>query len=277
MQAVIRLSKIYLPGMAKAYESPKVKVHIGDGFKFLDDYKNAFDVIITDSSDPKGPAESLFQKPYFQLLHDALREGGIITTQGKFRYRAGFSSDTGADPSHRREPMEPPPHHQVTEGFMQGDIPNCGICIHYHSDVPVWADWLYGLLTRSEGQPQGPAAEVVTRRRSQASAILQLGNPQGQLRPAHIRRTSAERCISSLAKTTKTKADLIFDRVNRLLSSYIEVLAALTDIRVHVKSPLVPQRYAFPGLLNLLRLEVSIDYRLLLLGLNQHFRHRIHN
>lgn len=81
-QAVIRLSKQYLPNMAAGFNHPKVKVHIGDGFKFLDDYKNTFDVIITDSSDPEGPAESLFQKPYFQLLHDALREGGVITTQG---------------------------------------------------------------------------------------------------------------------------------------------------------------------------------------------------
>jgi spermidine synthase len=68
--------------MAAGFNHPKVKVHVGDGFKFLDDYKNTFDVIITDSSDPEGPAESLFQKPYFQLLHDALREGGVITTQG---------------------------------------------------------------------------------------------------------------------------------------------------------------------------------------------------
>ncbi|KAM7199205.1 Spermidine/spermine synthase [Naviculisporaceae sp. PSN 640] len=81
-EAVIRLSKIYLPEMSASYNHPKVKVHVGDGFKFLDDYKNTFDVIITDSSDPEGPAESLFQKPYFQLLHDALREGGVITTQG---------------------------------------------------------------------------------------------------------------------------------------------------------------------------------------------------
>lgn len=81
-QAVIRLSKEYLPGMAAGFNHPKVKVHVGDGFKFLDEYKNAFDVIITDSSDPKGPAESLFQKSYFQLLRNALREGGVITTQG---------------------------------------------------------------------------------------------------------------------------------------------------------------------------------------------------
>jgi len=82
-EAVVRLSKKYLPGMSVGFEHPNVKVHIGDGFKFLEDYKNTFDVIITDSSDPEGPAESLFQKPYFQLLHGALREGGIITTQAE--------------------------------------------------------------------------------------------------------------------------------------------------------------------------------------------------
>ncbi|CAH0014357.1 unnamed protein product [Clonostachys rhizophaga] len=81
-EAVIRLSKQYLPEMSKGFDHPKSKTHVGDGFKFLADYKNSFDVIITDSSDPEGPAESLFQKSYFQLLHDALREGGVISTQG---------------------------------------------------------------------------------------------------------------------------------------------------------------------------------------------------
>ncbi|RAL64026.1 hypothetical protein DID88_003214 [Monilinia fructigena] len=82
-EAVIRLSKKYLPEMSVSYQHAKVKTHIGDGFKFLDDRKNEFDVIITDSSDPEGPAESLFQKPYFELLYGALKEGGVITTQAE--------------------------------------------------------------------------------------------------------------------------------------------------------------------------------------------------
>ena len=68
--------------MSIGFQHPNVKVHIGDGFKFLEDYKNEFDVIITDSSDPEGPAESLFKKPYFELLFGALREGGVVSTQG---------------------------------------------------------------------------------------------------------------------------------------------------------------------------------------------------
>lgn len=81
-EAVIRVSKKYLPGMSIGYQHPKTETYVGDGFKFLEDRKNEFDVIITDSSDPEGPAESLFQKPYFQLLFGALKEGGVITTQG---------------------------------------------------------------------------------------------------------------------------------------------------------------------------------------------------
>ncbi|CAF9922535.1 MAG: putrescine aminopropyltransferase [Gomphillus americanus] len=82
-EAVIRLSKKYLPAMSLSFQHPKVQVHVGDGFQFLRDRTNEFDIIITDSSDPDGPAETLFQKPYFELLYGALREGGVITTQGE--------------------------------------------------------------------------------------------------------------------------------------------------------------------------------------------------
>lgn len=82
-EAVIRLSKEYLPDMAGVYSHPKVKTHIGDGFQFLRDFQNTFDVIITDSSDPEGPAETLFQQEYFELLKSALTEKGVITTQAE--------------------------------------------------------------------------------------------------------------------------------------------------------------------------------------------------
>lgn len=82
-EAVPRVSKLFLPHMAAGFNDPRVTVHIGDGFKFLDDKKGEFDVIITDSSDPVGPANSLFQKPYFQLLKESLKPGGSISTQGE--------------------------------------------------------------------------------------------------------------------------------------------------------------------------------------------------
>merc|ERR1711939_601564 len=82
-EAVIRLSKKYLPGMSIGFQHPAVTTLVQDGFKYLEDQKGQFDVIITDSSDPEGPAETLFQKPYFELLNGALKEGGVITTQAE--------------------------------------------------------------------------------------------------------------------------------------------------------------------------------------------------
>ncbi|KAG0337796.1 putrescine aminopropyltransferase [Podila humilis] len=80
-EAVIRVSKKYLPSMAVGFEHPKVKIHVGDGFAFLEDKVDSFDVIITDSSDPVGPAASLFQAKFFELMKNALHPGGIICTQ----------------------------------------------------------------------------------------------------------------------------------------------------------------------------------------------------
>lgn len=40
--------------MAKEFDNPKVKVIICDGCEYLKQQINAFDVIITDSSDPDG-------------------------------------------------------------------------------------------------------------------------------------------------------------------------------------------------------------------------------
>lgn len=82
-QMVIDVSKKFLPGVACGFDDPRVRVHIYDGFKFLDEHANEFDVIITDSSDPEGPAEALFQVDFFRKCHGALRENGILCTQGE--------------------------------------------------------------------------------------------------------------------------------------------------------------------------------------------------
>ena len=40
--------------MAKGFASPKAVINVGDGFEYLKNHQNEFDVIITDSSDPEG-------------------------------------------------------------------------------------------------------------------------------------------------------------------------------------------------------------------------------
>jgi len=80
---VIKVSKQFLPNMAKGFDHPKLNLYIGDGFEFMNNHKNEFDVIITDSSDPEGPAQTLFQTSYYQLMNNALRENGIVCCQGE--------------------------------------------------------------------------------------------------------------------------------------------------------------------------------------------------
>ncbi|CAF2062316.1 unnamed protein product [Rotaria magnacalcarata] len=83
-QDVIDVSKKYLPNMAKGFSSPKAVINVGDGFEYLKNHRNEFDVIITDSSDPEGPAESLFQESFYSLLKSALKPPhGIICCQGE--------------------------------------------------------------------------------------------------------------------------------------------------------------------------------------------------
>ncbi|XP_071944371.1 spermidine synthase-like [Antedon mediterranea] len=82
-EKVIEVSKKYFPDMSCGYGNPKVYTYIGDGFEYMKKHTNEFDVIITDSSDPDGPAEVLFEEEYFKLMKGALREGGIICTQGE--------------------------------------------------------------------------------------------------------------------------------------------------------------------------------------------------
>lgn len=79
---VVELSKKYLPSMACGFDSPKLSLTIGDGFEFMKQHAGEYDVIITDSSDPIGPAESLFQESYFALIKKALKPNGIICSQG---------------------------------------------------------------------------------------------------------------------------------------------------------------------------------------------------
>lgn len=83
---VIELSIKYLPNMAKFHNHPRVNIVLDDGFKFLLRMQGVpeldkFDVIITDSSDPEGPAEEFFQVNYYNLLNNAIKSDGVVVMQ----------------------------------------------------------------------------------------------------------------------------------------------------------------------------------------------------
>ncbi|GLC57471.1 ribonucleotide reductase (RNR) inhibitor [Pleodorina starrii] len=81
---VPEVSKRFFPEMAVGFSDPRVTLHICDGIKFVEDAPaDSYDLIVVDSSDPVGPAEVLFEKPFFEALHRAVRPGGIVCTQAE--------------------------------------------------------------------------------------------------------------------------------------------------------------------------------------------------
>lgn len=84
-QRVIDMSRKYLPGMEEAYTNPKVTIVCDDANKFLDleENKEKYDCIVSDTSDPEGPASVLFQSEFYVKMYNALKPGGRIITQSE--------------------------------------------------------------------------------------------------------------------------------------------------------------------------------------------------
>ncbi len=82
-ERVVRVCQKYFPGTSCELENGKVTLAFEDGFKFLGNYENYFDLIITDSSDPVGPGVALFKEDYFKLVKKALKPDGIMVSQSE--------------------------------------------------------------------------------------------------------------------------------------------------------------------------------------------------
>jgi spermidine synthase len=82
-ETVIEVSKKWLSGMAVGYDDPRVEVIVADGMEYVESVSEKYDVIVVDSSDPIGPGEALFQKPFYEALKGALKPGGIVSTQAE--------------------------------------------------------------------------------------------------------------------------------------------------------------------------------------------------
>eukprot|EP00940_MAST-03C_sp_MAST-3C-sp2_P002544 g2544.t1 len=80
---VVRVAKQFKLQTATSFDDPRLELLFEDASEYVKRHKNEFDVIIVDSSDPEGPAEALFEAPFFTHTSNALRSGGIMCTQGE--------------------------------------------------------------------------------------------------------------------------------------------------------------------------------------------------
>jgi spermidine synthase len=81
---VVEVSKQFFSKVSVGFDDPRVTLHIGDGVAFLKNVpEGTYDAVIVDSSDPIGPAQELFEKPFFESIARALRPGGVVCTQAE--------------------------------------------------------------------------------------------------------------------------------------------------------------------------------------------------
>ena len=80
---VMQVSKKHFPRFSHAFDDHRTTIVLKDATKYVREMRGVFDVIICDSSDPVGPAQSLFEPAFYEDMRLALRPNGIICAQGE--------------------------------------------------------------------------------------------------------------------------------------------------------------------------------------------------
>ena len=78
---VIEYAKRYLPEIACKLDDPRVEVIVGDGFMHIHEHKNAYDVVLADTTEPMGPAVQLFTRGFYQGIYESLKQDGLFVAQ----------------------------------------------------------------------------------------------------------------------------------------------------------------------------------------------------
>ncbi len=76
----------YFTSFAQAYNDPRVRAVYQDGAAFVQKFKDYFDVIIVDSTDFYGAAQSLTRDSFYNDLKNALKQDGIVVAQAESLY-----------------------------------------------------------------------------------------------------------------------------------------------------------------------------------------------
>jgi spermidine synthase len=82
-ELVVKVCKEYLQDVSGNLSDPRVNFIFNDGIEHVKQYKNHYDVVIVDSSDPIGPAKQLFERSFYQNIHEALKKDGLMVCQSQ--------------------------------------------------------------------------------------------------------------------------------------------------------------------------------------------------
>ncbi len=80
---VVDVSLKYLEFTSYALKDERVKIYYEDGVKYLKEHNEDFDIIFVDSSDPVGPALSLYSMDFYEGIKKNLKADGIVVFQSE--------------------------------------------------------------------------------------------------------------------------------------------------------------------------------------------------
>lgn len=81
-QQVVEVCKVHLTSFGVPWQDPRLTLRFGDGIAYLRDYAGEpYDVILIDGSDPVGPAEGLYDSPFYRSAKRCLAQGGVLVSQ----------------------------------------------------------------------------------------------------------------------------------------------------------------------------------------------------
>ena len=77
---ILELGSLAFPETSPPLSDPRVRLHVEDGRFFLQTTGERFDLITAEPPPLRGAGiTNLYSREYFQLVHDRLREGGVVT------------------------------------------------------------------------------------------------------------------------------------------------------------------------------------------------------
>jgi spermidine synthase len=87
---VTALCREHIPSICgKAFEDARTELLFTDGARFVAETDQRYDVVIVDSPDPIGPAQVLFESPFYAGCKRCLNDGGIMVTQNGVPFLQG--------------------------------------------------------------------------------------------------------------------------------------------------------------------------------------------
>ena len=133
---VIKVCREFLPQTALRMDDIRAELHIADGLKFVRRQKEAYDLIIVDSTDPFGPGEGLFTREFYGNCLSALTADGILINQHESPY---YPEDALACQR---------AHRQLHAVFGKAFV--------YQAHIPTYPSghWLFGFASKSGRDPR---------------------------------------------------------------------------------------------------------------------------